>query len=95
MQRRQVENDHRKPLTVSVDTASQESNLGRTKIWEMIRDGRLEVVRVDRRTLVIYRSLERLLSPKNDDQASRDRSDAARRLRGKRTRREQVRAGAQ
>src|SRR5262249_2077519 len=39
-----------------------------TKVWQLIRDGRLEVVRVDGRTLVKYPSVERLLSPEQDEQ---------------------------
>jgi hypothetical protein len=35
--------------------------LAPTKIWQLIKEGRLEVVRVDRRTLVKFASLERLL----------------------------------
>jgi excisionase family DNA binding protein len=52
-----------KPLTVTVPTARKISGLGNTKIWALIKDGKLEVVRVGRRTLVTYRSLEALLQP--------------------------------
>jgi hypothetical protein len=50
-----------KPLAVTVNTACTLSGLGPTKIWSLIKDGRLEVVRVDRRTLVKFASLEKLL----------------------------------
>jgi excisionase family DNA binding protein len=50
------------PLAVSVDTARQLTGLGTTTIWGLIKEGRLEVARVGRRTLILYRSLQRLLS---------------------------------
>jgi len=51
------------PLAVSVDTARRLTGLGTTTIWGLIKDRKLEVARVGRRTLVLYRSLQRLLSP--------------------------------
>jgi hypothetical protein len=56
--------------------------------------GKSRVARIDRRTLALVASLKQLLAPKHDEAAARDRSAAARRLRAKRTRREQVRAEA-
>jgi hypothetical protein len=53
-----------KPITVTVATAKKVSGLGASKIWQLIKDGRLEKVRVDRRALITYRSLEALLGPK-------------------------------
>jgi excisionase family DNA binding protein len=50
-----------KPLTVTVKQACEISNLGNTKIYELIRDGRLKAVKVDGRTLIIYASIEALL----------------------------------
>jgi hypothetical protein len=94
MQRRPVENDHLEPLAVSVWEASRLTGLGVTKIWELISEGKIEVARIDRRTLALVASLKQLLTPKHDEAAARDRSAAARRLRAKRTRREQVRAEA-
>jgi hypothetical protein len=49
-----------KPLAVTVNTACTLSGLGPTKVWGLIKEGRLEVVRIDRRTLVKFASLERL-----------------------------------
>jgi len=53
------------PLTVTVPKACQLSGYGPTTIWQFIRDGRLDIVRVAgvRRTLVTYDSLARLLAP--------------------------------
>jgi excisionase family DNA binding protein len=52
-----------KPLTVTVATAKKISGLGNTTVWGLIKQGKLEAVRVGRRTLVTFRSLEALLAP--------------------------------
>lgn len=51
-----------KPLSVSFQTARQLSGLGLTTLWALAKANRLELVRVGRRTLITYPSLERLLS---------------------------------
>jgi hypothetical protein len=55
------------PLTVTVATARKMSGLGNTTIWALIKGGKLESVRVQRRRLIVYRSLEKLLSPVPSD----------------------------
>ena len=55
-----------RPLTVTVETARKLSGLGHTKIWELIKDRKLATVSVGRRRLIIYASLEQLLSPEAD-----------------------------
>jgi hypothetical protein len=62
-----------KPLAVTVNTACTLSGLGPTKVWGLIKEGRLEVVRVERRTLVKFSSLERLLAPDAAHHAPRRR----------------------
>lgn len=52
-----------KPLTVTVATARKFSGLGNTTIWGLIKQGKLEAVRIGRRTLITFRSLESLLAP--------------------------------
>jgi len=52
-----------KPLTVTVAMARAISGLGNTTIWALIKSGKLESVRVHRRRLIVYRSLEKLLAP--------------------------------
>lgn len=52
------------PLAVTVQTARRLSGLGRTKLFQLIGDGRLESVTVGRRRLVKYASLEALLQGK-------------------------------
>src|SRR5262249_44347577 len=55
------------PLTVTVSKACQLSGLGATSIWKLIRDRRLESVRVagTKRRLINYESLKRLLTPRD------------------------------
>jgi hypothetical protein len=52
-----------KPLTVTVATARKISGLGNTTLWALIKDRRLQAVRIGRRTLITYCSLEALLAP--------------------------------
>jgi excisionase family DNA binding protein len=50
-----------KPISVTVPVTRQVTGLGNTKIWELIKEGKLRTVRVGGRVLVIYRSIEELL----------------------------------
>jgi len=61
------------PITVTVLQARKLSGLGNTKIWELISVGTLESVRVGRRRLITYRSLEKMLRPMADEPARRRR----------------------
>jgi hypothetical protein len=54
-----------KPLTVTIATARKISGLGNTTLWGLIKHQKLETVRVGRRTLVTFRSLEALLVPRS------------------------------
>jgi hypothetical protein len=60
-----ADHDYLKPLAVTIDKACVLSGLGPTSVWGLLKDGRLEAVRVPgvRRTLVSYASLARLLAP--------------------------------
>jgi len=50
-----------KVISTTVDDACRVTGLGRTKIYELIGDGRLKTVTVGRRRLVMFDSLEALL----------------------------------
>lgn len=63
----------RKPLSVTVATVCALTGLGPTTVWQLIKEGRLEVARIGRRTLVRYTSLERLL----ESEGKRGRNRAA------------------
>src|SRR5260370_18798429 len=69
-----------RPLTVTVKTACALTGLGATKVWQLIRDGRLDVVRLDKRTLIKFPSLERLLSPEQDEQPAPRKTPRRKRL---------------
>lgn len=49
------------PLTYSVNDAAAVSSLGRTRLYELIKDGTLEIVKVGSRPLIKATSLHRLL----------------------------------
>ena len=51
-----------KPLAVTVKTACQLVGVGNTTMWALIKAGRVKTVRIGRRRLVIYASLEGLVS---------------------------------
>jgi hypothetical protein len=52
-----------RPIAVTFATAKQISGLGLTTLWKLAKEHRLEVVRVGRRSLITYRSIERVLLP--------------------------------
>lgn len=46
-------------LLVNIDEGCRALSIGRTTFYGLIRNGDLEVVKIGRRTLVVYSSLER------------------------------------
>jgi len=72
------------PLTVTVAETQRITGLGLTTIWALIAKKELESVLVRRRRLILFASLQRLLTPADDNQVTKERSAAARRLRAKR-----------
>ena len=52
-----------KPLAVSVKTACKLVGIGNTTMWSLIKVGRVKTVSIGRRRLVVYSSLESLLTP--------------------------------
>ena len=48
------------PLTVVVSEACRIMGIGRTRLYSLIKDGRLDIVKIGRRTLIRYDSLKRL-----------------------------------
>jgi excisionase family DNA binding protein len=53
------------PLAVSVNDAARALGLGRTSIYAMIGDGRLETFKLGRRTLIKTASIRRLVDPRD------------------------------
>ena len=50
------------PLAISINETTQVLGLGRTSIYAMIGDGRLETLKLGRRTLVKTASIRRLVN---------------------------------
>ena len=55
--------DGARPLAVPVKTACKLVGVGNTTMWALIKVGRVKTVSIGRRRLVIYASLEALLTP--------------------------------
>jgi hypothetical protein len=51
------------PIAVPVDEACQLGGFGKTKAWELIAANTLQTVKIGRRRLVLYASIEKLLQP--------------------------------
>ncbi|MDQ2762407.1 MAG: helix-turn-helix domain-containing protein [Pseudomonadota bacterium] len=49
------------PIAASINDTAKALSLGRTSIYALIRDGRLDTVKLGRRTLVKVDSVRRLL----------------------------------
>ncbi|MDE0878314.1 MAG: helix-turn-helix domain-containing protein [Sphingomonas bacterium] len=49
------------PITVTIEDAKKVTGLGRTKLYELIGNGSLDVVRIGRRTLVKTASIRALV----------------------------------
>jgi excisionase family DNA binding protein len=49
------------PITVSIADTAKALGLGRTSIYALIREGRLETIKLGRRNLVKVESIRRLL----------------------------------
>jgi excisionase family DNA binding protein len=51
------------PITVTIGDTRRITGLGSTKVYELIKQGKLKSVAVGRRRLVLYASIEALLHP--------------------------------
>lgn len=49
------------PLALSINETAKTLSLGRTSIYALIREGRLETIKLGRRTLIKAASVRRLL----------------------------------
>lgn len=49
------------PLAYTIHDACRVSSIGRTKLYALVKEGRLEVRKIGRRTVVLAASLHRLV----------------------------------
>lgn len=54
-----------KPLTISIKETGDVIGIGRTSIYALIKSGRLEAIKLGRRTLITTDSIRRLLENQN------------------------------
>jgi hypothetical protein len=66
---RQEQQDLR-PLAVTVSMACRLSGVGTTSMWALIRDKHVATIKIGRRRLVLFASLERLVT-RGTDQSKR------------------------
>jgi hypothetical protein len=59
------------PLAVTFSMAKKITGLGLTTLWKLGKEQRIELVRVGRRTLITFRSLQALLTPEGNPQPRR------------------------
>jgi hypothetical protein len=50
-----------RPLAVTIEMTRKLTSLGNTTVWALIKERRLQTVKIGRRTLVLFESIERLL----------------------------------
>ena len=50
------------PITATVNDTAKALGLGRTSIYSLIREGRLEAIKMGRRTLIKVESIHRLIA---------------------------------
>lgn len=50
-----------KPISATIDDTCKITGLGRTTVYELIKQGKLKAVAIGRRRLVLYSSIEALI----------------------------------
>lgn len=51
------------PIAISINDAARVLSLGRTPVYNLINTGRLETIKIGRRTLVLMVSIQKLVQP--------------------------------
>lgn len=59
--RRQRRGKAPKPVSATIDDTCHITGLGRSKVYELISEGKLKAVAIGRRRLVLYSSIEELI----------------------------------
>ena len=60
-----------RPLAVGIDEACQLLSIGKTKFYQLIGDGRIQVARIDKRSLIRVADLEQFLANAVQEQERR------------------------
>jgi hypothetical protein len=58
-----------KPLLVSAPRARKIIDVGNTKFWELVKEGKIQMADVGGRRMVVYASLEALANPQQQNAA--------------------------
>lgn len=58
---RQFRRETLKPISTTVDDTCRITGLGRTKVYELIAEGKLQTTTIGRRRLVLFASIEALV----------------------------------
>lgn len=56
-----VSNNHSEPLTVRIPAAIRMTGIGRSKLYELIQSGDIEIVKIGSATLIPVESLRQLI----------------------------------
>ena len=64
-------------LIVTPQRAQQILDIGNTKFWELVKTGKIKMVEVGRRRMVVYSSLEALVNPEAEIVKGEDGSRSA------------------
>lgn len=51
------------PVAISVNSAARTLGIGRTSIYALLKDGRLDAIKIGRRTLLTTASIRKLAQP--------------------------------
>ncbi len=54
-----------KPLAVTISVALSITGIGRTKLYQLVNEGTIKSIKIGRRRLINYASLERLATDTN------------------------------
>lgn len=57
-----VSNSHSEPLTVRIPAAIRMTGIGRSKLYELIQSGDIEIVKIGSATLIPVESLRQLIN---------------------------------
>lgn len=59
------------PLAISINETARALSIGRSSVYALLKAGRLNAIKIGRRTLLTTESVKRLSQPQSDDHAQR------------------------